>query len=123
MAIPDNFDGDNGWGNGGRVVGFLEWIKRRMELMNLHKRKEVIGVCKEKTASDQQITDICQIKQLITEKNVIDKKLGKLITPLTEYMGESNLLVANDGAKIATFNINKNGSRVFRIVRRIGGQL
>lgn len=79
------------------------------------------AVNQEKTASDEQITDICQIKQLNTEKSVINKKLDKLKTPIAEYMGESNLLVANDGSKVATFNKNKSGNRVFRIVRRAGG--
>lgn len=73
------------------------------------------SVNKEKTANDEQITKICEIKQLITEKSVIEKKLDKLKTPIAEYMGECNLLVANDGAKVATFNTNKNGSRVFRV--------
>lgn len=89
--------------------------------MNLRKRKEGIGVCKEKIASDEQITTICEIVQLDTEKSVINGKLDKLKAPLVAYMGESNLLVANDGAKVATLNTGEDGTRVLRIVRKIGG--
>lgn len=74
-----------------------------------------ISVADEKVAEAKHLRAIDEIKRKqLKIKNlqhgIDDEKKG-----LAEYMGESNQLVANDGAKVALFKVRKDGVRVFRI--------
>ena len=68
-----------------------------------------------KTASDEILIKIDNVKklQLIVKKD--QREIDDEKKDIAAHMGECSLLVANDGQKVATFNVRKDGVRVFKV--------
>jgi len=68
----------------------------------------------EKEATEEQMIAIAQVRLLNGEISDLKEKLEKEKVCIASYMGECGKLVAGN-QKIATFNTDKNGRRVFKV--------
>ena len=66
------------------------------------------------TAKPRQMANVVQIIKRKVKIKEHEEKIEKKKMSVAEYMGENEVLVANDGQKLATFRTSKSGSRIFR---------